>query len=160
MANKLTSRHFENKDQNIISEERHYKDVEGSKVYADNYVKRYYRTIGFKLNVYKEKDILAWLDFQEQLKYYIVGLIKEDMLKNPEKVAKAIEFYDMQHAAAESGAHVRQGDILMKCPECGYTTAIRLYSYYNKPQKHICPECRNSMEAVNPPNDEQPNFRK
>lgn len=151
MANKAVHRTHTFFDENLTAEQKDALKKQKATRYTDRYAQDHYRTIGFKCNVDSEKDLLAWLDSRPQLKPYLKKLIVEDMQKNPEELAHAINLYEAAQEAAGSHGQIRKGDVIMKCEYCGETTVIRRSSFFNKPDKHICPSCGKKMEAVNPP---------
>lgn len=53
--------------------------------YQAEYDKKHYRQYSLKLNGYTEEDICYVIDHQDGVKDYLVGLIRADMERNPDK---------------------------------------------------------------------------
>lgn len=153
MATKTTKRNFALQDQGTQVPPRTYEETAANLRYFDGYAKKHYRTLGFKLNVEKEKDVLAYLDYQPNLKPYLVSLIRKDMEENPEVVDKALQLYNAEMNMRNQGITPKAGDILMTC-ECGHQSIITRKSYFTKPEKFVCQKCGKQMTAVNPPSKE------
>lgn len=49
------------------------------------YQKKVYKSVPLRLNENTEKDILEWLDLQENKRQYIISLIRADISKNKGK---------------------------------------------------------------------------
>lgn len=150
MAKKSTYRNMFNKSQNIESKKYNY-GVFDQDEYSKNYATKNYRTIGFKLNVNTEADILSYIDYQEVLKRYIVNLIKKDMEEHPELLKEALEYDEACRIINDDPTreNVMYGDIIMKCPNCGHLEVLKLNDCVNLGETYHCPECLNNMYVVN-----------
>ena len=60
-------------------------ETDAFKKYAKQYQKNVMKSIPVRLNVNTDKDILDWLDQQENKRQYIISLIREDILKKQGK---------------------------------------------------------------------------
>ena len=141
-------------------EKRKYTNEEAMKKYFNDFNKSHYRTVGIKFNVDKEKDILAWLDYQLTLKPYLKKLIVEDMNKpeNAEKLEEAKDYYDACLEGKITTKNIpnypkkKLSDVLMKCESCGADTTITPQTYIklirNKTD-FICQKCGSIMRPVN-----------
>lgn len=61
-------------------------ETDAFKKYAKQYQKNVMKSIPVRLNVNTDKDILDWLDQQENKRQYIISLIREDISKKQGKV--------------------------------------------------------------------------
>lgn len=60
-------------------------ETDAFKKYAKQYQKNVMKSIPVRLNVNTDKDILDWLDQQENKRQYIISLIREDISKKQGK---------------------------------------------------------------------------
>ena len=60
-------------------------ETDAFKKYAKEYQKTIMKSIPVRLNVNTDKDILDWLDQQENKRQYIISLIREDISKKQGK---------------------------------------------------------------------------
>ena len=64
---------------------RKHWEYESVKKYKKEYQKTIMKSIPVRLNVNTDKDILDWLDQQENKRQYIISLIRADILKKQGK---------------------------------------------------------------------------
>lgn len=60
-------------------------ETDAFKKYAKQYQKNVMKSIPVRLNVNTDKDILDWLDQQENKRQYIISLIRADISKKQGK---------------------------------------------------------------------------
>lgn len=164
MSKKITPNrnYLKGLDGKNIPAKRNYTDEEAMKRYFKQFNKTHYRTIGIKFNIVKEKDILAWLDYQPTLKPYITGLIVADMEKedNKQRLAEAKQFYEDCESGIITTSDIpnypkkKLSDVLMKCECCGADAMVSAQAYIKRARtktKFVCLKCGGVMEPINQP---------